>query len=226
MSAVVALSGGMDSATVLAKAIEEYGPDKVCAVGFQYGSKHNVLELQAARQIAIEMDVDFEFLDVRSLFNKSSSALMDKTKSVPEGYYEAETMRQTVVPGRNLIFLSILASLAENRKAETVWTGIHAGDHFIYPDCRPAFFDAANAAIWASTDQKVRLRAPFLNETKLEILQYGVAVGVPYHMTRTCYTNQPTACGKCGSCQERLTAWARLGQPDPIEYESRALIQP
>lgn len=221
--AIIALSGGMDSTTLLAEAIS-MEREIILAVGFQYGSKHNPYELTAAKKVAKHFSVPFHIVDVEGVFKGFNSALMDDKRDVPEGYYEGENMRQTVVPGRNLIFSSILAGLAESMKAEELFLGIHAGDHAIYPDCRPEFAIALAGAIQASSEGKVRLCVPFLRLFKEHILVRGHQLNVPYNLTRTCYKNQKTACGKCGSCQERLDAFKKVGREDPIEYESRDLF--
>jgi 7-cyano-7-deazaguanine synthase len=212
----------MNSTTLLAEALQSH--DVVLAVGFQYGSKHNPYEINAARAIASFYKVKYRRIDIQDAFDGSKSALMEDIRDVPEGYYEGENMRATVVPGRNLIFASIAAAIAESAEAQFVFMGIHAGDHHIYPDCRPEFALALGAAIKASSDGKVDLAVPFLRFHKEHILKRGFELSVPYDMTRTCYKDQYTACGKCGSCQERLAAFAKLGQKDPIPYETRVLI--
>jgi 7-cyano-7-deazaguanine synthase len=229
MKVIVALSGGMDSATLLAEALDS--GHRVVPVGFKYPSKHNFWERKAAQKIQHHYWLDpeshiddFRTIDLTSLFDGFSSDLLESGGDIPEGHYEAENMRQTVVPGRNIIFASVLAGLAWSVEAEEVWLGIHAGDHFIYPDCRPGFFIAMDEAIRYGTDEKVALQAPFLQVTKKEILERGNELKVPYHLTRTCYKDQEVACGKCGSCQERLSAFASLGLQDPLEYETRELL--
>lgn len=222
--AIVALSGGMDSATVLAEAISQEREIVEC-VGFYYGSTHNVFENAKADALAKQYEIPFRLISLATVMDGfKSNLLKSNDKPIPEGHYEADSMRQTVVPGRNLIFISILTGLAWSRDAAEIWLGIHAGDHFIYPDCRPDFFTAMRAAVEYGSDHKVTLQAPFLGVTKYEILQRGQKLGVPYNLTRTCYKPQETACGKCGSCQERLTAFRRLGVEDPIPYESRQLL--
>jgi len=213
----------MDSTTLLAEALDQ-GHD-VEAVGFYYGSKHNPHENTAARSLASNyFKVPFILLDVAPVMSHLRSALTSLDQEVPEGHYEAENMRKTVVPGRNLIFLSLLAAHAESTGLDEVWLGIHAGDHHIYPDCRPEFFYPAKETVEASSDKKVTLRAPFLNMDKTKIIALGRKLGVPYSLTRTCYKDSVLACGRCGSCQERLTAFAANGIEDPLSYESRSLI--
>lgn len=221
---IVALSGGMDSCTVLAKALAYHNGNVDC-IGFTYGSKHNKYEQEAAIAIAKFYMVPFDQVNLTSVvLPYVKSDLLRTGGDVPEGHYEAESMKQTVVPGRNIIFCSILAGIAWSREAEAIWVGIHAGDHHIYPDCRPEFYFHMDRAVYEGTDHKVRLEAPFLHADKSIILQEGFDLGTPYHLTRTCYKNQKVACGKCGSCQERLTAFKRLDREDPIDYETRELM--
>lgn len=220
---VVALSGGMDSGTLLGDVIDQ-GMEVVQTVGFRYGSKHNPYENEAARKLAKFYRVPHRLIDLTNAFDGARSDLMAEGGDIPEGHYEADSMKRTVVPGRNLIFAAILASIAESNNAYFVFMGIHAGDHHIYPDCRPEFAIALAAAIKASTEGKVDLAAPYLRYHKLDILKRGFQIGVPYEYTRTCYKDQPIACGKCGSCQERLTAFNLIGIKDPIDYKTRTLL--
>ena len=224
MKALVSLSGGMDSTTVLAEAIDTYGAVEVGAVGFTYGSKHNFYENAAARKIAWNYGVPFELLDLSTVMKGFKSNLMKSGGDIPEGHYESESMSQTVVPGRNIIFISILSGLAWSNEYEEIWLGLHAGDHAIYEDCRPAFFHSMNAAVVNGTGERVSLRAPFLHGNKQTIIRRGLKLDVPYHLTRTCYKDQEVACGKCGSCQERLEAFDANVIDDPIEYVSRQIL--
>ena len=161
-------------------------------------------------------------IDISGAFNEFKSNLLLSGDEIPEGHYEHESMTKTVVPGRNLILASIMAGLAESVGAGVVALGVHTGDHHIYPDCRPNFIAALYEVIRSSSDGKVIVQAPFLNLDKTEILKIGftkVGVPVPYHLTRTCYKNQAASCGRCGSCTERLEAFANIGMKDHIEYE-------
>lgn len=223
VKAIVSLSGGMDSAAVLGD-VTNAGIEVVAAVGFIYGSKHNPWEVVAARKIAEHYKVPYELIDLTAAFAGFKSSLLKGQGPVPEGHYEAESMSATVVPARNIIFASILAGIAWSRGAEQVYLGVHAGDHHIYPDCRPEFLQAMAIAIARGTDLKVALMAPYVNGTKVDIIRRGMILGVPFQLSRTCYKDQTIACGKCGSCQERLAAFAANGLTDPIDYESRVLL--
>lgn len=222
-TAIVSLSGGMDSTATLAKAIRE-GVEVKRAIAFRYGSKHGRHENNAARAIAASYGIPFSVLDISAAMQFTTSNLLAAGDAIPEGYYEAESMRLTVVPGRNSIFIAILASIAESEGISEVWLGIHSGDHHIYPDCRPAFFDAMDNAVIASSDGRVSLVAPYLLGDKASILRENIPFGVPFALTRTCYTDNAIACGRCGSCQERLAAFASIGEEDPLPYASRDLI--
>jgi len=217
---VLGLSGGMDSSTLagyyLAKGYE------VHPLIFTYGSKHNKYENECAFKIAKVLGchtpklVKLDF--IKDLFK---SNLLQDQGEIPEGHYEDENMTKTVVPGRNSIFITIMSGYAESIGASIIAAGVHAGDHHIYPDCRPDFINAMCHAILKSSENKVLLEAPFLNYTKIDILKIGYSfkTPLPYELTRTCYKDQELSCGKCGSCQERLEAFNLLGKQDPIEYE-------
>lgn len=219
MKAVVSLSGGIDSTTVLAWFLREYGGPVLC-VSFSYGSKHNKYENEAARKVAEFYKQPLIELDITGVMAGFTSNLLKTGGDIPEGHYTEPSMSQTVVPARNIIFASILAGVAWSNEAPKVALGIHQGDHAIYPDCRPSFFYAMNRAISEGTGSKVSLLAPFLHYNKAEIVEWGVhELAVPYHLTRTCYKDQLPACGKCGSCVERLEAFKLAGGKDPVEYE-------
>lgn len=220
--AIVSLSGGMDSATVLAQALS--AGREVEAVGFYYGSKHNRYENVCAALLAAHYDVPYQLLSFRDIAQHFRSNLLQGQGAVPEGHYEQENMTQTVVPGRNIIFISILAGLAWSRDAGEIWLGIHQGDHAIYEDCRPGFFHAMNMAIREGTGARVTLRAPFLDTNKSGIVRRGLELQVPYGLTRTCYKDQEVACGKCGSCVERREAFLLNDAKDPIPYQDNSLL--
>lgn len=223
---VMGLSGGMDSSTLLGVLLDE--GYEVYACLFSYGSKHNKYENQAAKDVVAFYQAriptsalhTYDF-DLSNLTAGFKSALLKTGEEIPEGHYNDENMKKTVVPGRNLIFISLMAGLAESIGAEVIALGVHAGDHHIYPDCRPEFTKAADLTIFLSSDKKVQLITPFEKLTKQGILMAGLRTGiyVPYHLTRTCYKAQEISCGKCGSCQERLEAFKLVGITDPIVYE-------
>lgn len=219
MKTVIALSGGLDSTCLLAKCLD-YKDHLIC-VGFNYGSKHNQYENQAASKICWDhYKIPFHLMDLTPLFKDFRSSLLKTGDGIPEGHYQEGSMKSTVVPCRNMIFASILAGLAESHDCETIQIAVHAGDHHIYPDCRPGFIDSMRSAILVATDNKVLLKTPFLYLTKTEVLSEGLQVGAPLQFTRTCYKDQVVACGKCGSCIERLEAFKENGVADPLSYEN------
>lgn len=224
MRAIVALSGGMDSATVLAECLQRHPSTELLAVSFAYGSKHGVYERIMAVELAGYYSVKHRILDLTGAMSCFRSDLLKTGGPVPEGHYAEESMRRTIVPFRNGIFLSLLAGVAGSEEANEIWCGVHAGDHFIYPDCRPQFVSDMRHAIQSGLGREVSLIAPFLYVTKVEILWRGLELDVPYRLTRTCYQDQLVACGKCGSCQERLAAWQAIGLADPLEYASREIL--
>jgi len=220
MKSIVLLSGGMDSATLLAQAVSQQGADNVTAVAFDYGQRH-ARELEAAEALAAHYEVELVLLDLKgaaAAFAGSSQTSPDI--KVPEGHYAEESMKATVVPNRNMVMLSLAAALAISRKAEVVGYGAHAGDHTIYPDCRPEFTQAMKLALLTCDWQTVGLWTPWLHVRKSDICTIGKRLGVPFSVTWSCYKGGEKHCGKCGTCVERREAFAEAGIEDPTEYEA------
>jgi len=221
---VVGLSGGMDSTTLLGFLLNKEYSVECCT--FTYGSKHNKWESQAALAVVDfyrqqHYHVGHHRFDLTEVFSDFKSDLLLTGGDIPEGHFESEVMKQTVVPGRNLIMSSIMLGLAESIKATYIALGVHSGDHHIYPDCRPAFVNALREVAEVQTEGKVTVSAPFQMYNKEQILGLGYSLDpiVPYYETRTCYKDQKVSCGKCGSCQERLEAFASINRKDPLKYE-------
>ena len=214
--AVVVISGGMDSATLLYKVINE-GYD-TSTISFDYGQKHKK-ELQYAQQICHELGVKNTIVSLEVLNALAPSALTRKEWDVPEGHYADENMKQTVVPNRNMVMLSLATSYAISKKARFLFYGVHSGDHAIYPDCRPDFYASMRDAIMRADWCEVLLKAPFIMMDKGDIAIEGKKLGVNYELTWTCYQGREKACGKCGSCVERLEAFEKADMVDPLEYE-------
>lgn len=217
---VMGLSGGMDSATVLGYFVNQGA--KVYPLFFNYGSKHNKYELECSKKLTEYYNTEpLKIVDLDFIGKLFKSNLLQGQGEIPEGYYNSSNMSLTVVPGRNSIFISIMAGYAESVGAGLVAIGTHMGDHDIYPDCRANFIQAMDLAIRLSSDGKVRITTPIqlLDKTGILKMGYGFAKPVPYEMTRTCYKDQELSCGKCGSCTERLEAFANIGKTDPIKYQ-------
>ena len=218
---IVIVSGGMDSVTLL------YHMNKISNVigvlSFDYGQKHR-LEIEKAKFHTNKLGIEHKIIDLSCLKDLLKSSLTGDS-DVPEGHYEDENMKNTVVPNRNMIMLSIAAGYAASKGAEKIAYGAHSGDHCIYPDCRPEFIEKLGDAIKICHFTPIRLIAPFSTLDKAGILKIGMPLGVDYSQTLTCYNGGEVACGKCGSCQERLEAFKMIGIEDPIEYASREIIK-
>lgn len=215
--AIIVLSGGMDSTTALAWALaNEY--DVLGTIHFQYGSKHNDNEWQAAQQITKHYNVPIQRVDLPFINQIFKSDLLKSGGDIPEGHYADQSMQRTVVPFRNGIMLSIAGGYAESVGAEAVVLGNHFGDHAIYPDCRTEFVKAMNDAIKAGTYANVELVSPFCNMTKTDIAKIGHGLNVPYDLTWSCYKGGDKHCGLCGTCHERIEAFRDSGVTDPTEY--------
>ncbi|MBD3895189.1 7-cyano-7-deazaguanine synthase QueC [Halomonas sp. ML-15] len=218
-SAVVIYSGGMDSFTVLHRALRE--GQRVHALSFDYGQRH-ARELDVARHVCEGLAIPHQVIDIRAIHGLiDNSALTDASRDMPSGDYAADNLAATVVPNRNMILLSLAIAQAVNIGAPRVYYGAHGGDHVLYPDCRPAFVDAMNGVAAIANFEAVEIVAPYLRRGKEEILADGLAMGLDYAETWTCYLGGELACGTCGSCRERLAAFAANGISDPIGYMER-----
>lgn len=213
--AVVLLSGGLDSTVLLAAVLED---DAALAVSFDYGQRHR-LELAAAANVAGKLRADHLVLRVdRQAFAGAGSALIDGP--LDPGPYDLDGPTPAYVPNRNAVLISLAVAVALARGHDAVWYGAHAEDahRFAYPDTTPEFNGAMSAAVYVGTNVAVRLRVPFQWTTKDEIVKLGLALDAPLELTLSCYAGRRPACGECASCLARLAAFARAGQPDPIDY--------
>ncbi len=216
--AVVVYSGGLDSTTLLYKLIAE-GTEVRC-LGFNYGQRHRK-ELERAADICESLGVPYQVVDMSGLAALlPGSSQTDYSVEVPEGHYEEESMKKTVVPNRNMIMLAMAAAHAIAMDIEWIAYAAHAGDHAIYPDCRPSFVNAMERAFQQSDWKEVHLFAPYalIGLDKGDIVAEGIRLGVPYEKTWTCYKGLEKHCGKCGSCRERKDAFLKAGAVDPTEY--------
>lgn len=216
VSCVVLLSGGMDSATLLGEAVQRF--NNVRTLTFNYNQRHK-REIQSAIALASHYKVPNKVVDI-SVMNEllQGSSLTSPSVAVPKGHYEEKSMQATVVPGRNTILLSMAAGHAASLGYSHISFAAHAGDHAIYPDCRPEYVDAMNRVFSMFDYVPVQIWAPFLDGTKIDILRIGLELGIPYQLTWTCYEGEQLACGKCGSCIERIEAFVKNKAVDPIPY--------
>lgn len=212
---VIILSGGMDSTTML----YEYRERIALALSFDYGSNHNAREIPFARLHCERLGIPHIVIPLDFMGRYFKSSLLEGADAIPEGHYEDENMRSTVVPFRNGIMLSIAVGIAESNDLRYVMMANHGGDHTIYPDCTPAFVDAFSRAAQAGTYVGVQLLSPYTHITKGAIARRGKALGIDYAETWSCYKGSAKHCGKCGTCVERREALAEAGIEDTTEYE-------
>ncbi|HEX3036305.1 MAG TPA: 7-cyano-7-deazaguanine synthase QueC [Thermodesulfobacteriota bacterium] len=219
--AVVIVSGGVDSSTLLYKAIRENY--EIYALTFIYGQKHSK-EIKSARRICDGLNVSHKVVDLSTLSEVlSGSALTDSNVDIPEVPADSshyETLKATIVPNRNSIFLSIAIGYAVSIGANHVFFGAHHSDRGVYPDCRREFVQAfENAERLANDNPNLIILAPFVDMNKSQIVKLGAELGVPYKETWSCYKGGKIHCGVCSSCRERKRAFQEAEVPDPTEYE-------
>jgi 7-cyano-7-deazaguanine synthase len=214
---VIILSGGIDSTTLLYQLVSK--KKNVYALTFNYGQKHSK-EIECAKKTCRVLNVPHKILNLQSLSSSGLFGESSLTSSVPipEGHYADESMKSTVVPNRNMIMLSMAIAYAISLNAKSVYYGAHAGDHAIYPDCRPIFVDNMKKVAEVCHYYPVSIETPFVNIDKGQIVEIGNKLKVDYSKTWTCYKGEEKACGKCGSCVERLEAFKMNGLKDPIQY--------
>lgn len=222
--ALVLCSGGVDSTTLLAMAVERYGAENVYALRVFYGQKHE-RELLAARQVAEHYGVEQRYLDLSIIFAESDSSLLaGSSQAVPHEAYakqiddaSGDTV-STYVPFRNGLFLSTAASIALSLDCSFVCYGAHADDWAgcAYPDCSPEFVGAMARAIDTGTGGALQLVAPFVNWSKARIVEEGLKLGVPFELTWSCYEGGDEPCGACATCLDRQRAFELNGTVDPL----------
>ncbi len=227
MKALVLFSGGLDSTTCLAMAIKKYGKENVLALSVYYGQKHKK-EMESADKIIKYYQCQHQTLDLKEIFKESKCSLLESSqKEIPLGSYEEQLNKEknaaisTYVPYRNGLFLSVAASIALSVDATEIYYGAHADDAILnaYPDTSIAFNEAIAKAIYIGSGNKLTIVAPFINKSKAEVVKMGLELKVPYELTWSCYEGKDKACGKCGTCIDRLKAFAANGVKDPIDYE-------
>ena len=211
---LLVLSGGMDSVTML----YDYRERIAACVNFHYGSNHNERERECARLNCRRLGIELIEIDLGFMGRYFESSLLSGADDIPEADYAEDNMHSTVVPFRNGIMLAVAAGLAESRGLSTIMLANHAGDHAIYPDCRPGFVDAMGKAIAEGTYEHLTLFCPYTNLTKSDIVKRGVELGVDYRNTYSCYRGGERHCGTCGTCTERHEALADAGL-NPADFD-------
>lgn len=214
-NSLIVVSGGMDSITML----YEYAQSIELAVSFNYGSNHNARELECAAYHCKNLGIDHLVIDLGFIGRYFHSSLLEGASAVPEGDYDFDNMKSTVVPFRNGIMLAAAAGLAESHGLTRIMIANHSGDHAIYPDCRASFIRAMGIAINEGTYDNIMLYAPYTLLTKTQIAERGKMLGVDYSRTYSCYKGGEKHCGRCGTCKERQRAMVEAGIEDPTEYE-------
>lgn len=213
---VLIYSGGMDSTTML----YEFKDRIAVALSFHYGSNHNDKELAFARLHCERLGIKHIVISLDFIGKMFHSSLLEGADKIPEGNYDDENMRSTVVPFRNGIMLSVAAGLAESEGLRYVMMANHAGDHAIYPDCRPGFVKAMSEAIQNGTYEGIEIDAPYTGLKKADIARRGKNLGINYEETWSCYKGGGHHCGKCGTCQERKQAFREAGIDDKTIYDN------
>lgn len=212
---IIVLSGGMDSVTML----HEFASEIKVAVSFDYGSKHNAKEIPFAALHCQQLGIQHIVIPLDFMTRYFKSSLLMGGEDIPEGNYDDENMKSTVVPFRNGIMLSVAAGLAESHGLKRLFIANHFGDHAIYPDCRAGFIKAMNEAVSEGTYEHIRIEAPYTGISKTDIAKRGAKLGINYAETWSCYKGGEKHCGKCGTCMERKEAFREAGLTDPTIYE-------
>ena len=214
-NAIIILSGGMDSVTLL----HDYKEYIALAVTFDYGSNHNKRETEFAAYHCKLLGIEHIVIPLEFMGKYFKSSLLEGADAIPEGHYEDENMKSTVVPFRNGIMLAIACGLAESRGLKSVFIANHAGNHAIYPDCRATFIASMSESMSYGTYDHIGINAPYTSLTKTQIAAIGKQLGIDYATTYSCYKGGEKHCGKCGTCVERKEALREAGIDDPTEYE-------
>ena len=221
-STIVIYSGGVDSTTLLYYMRSE--GHRIKALGIDYGQRH-IKELAAARSICDTVNVEFRIGNLSELGPLlAGSALTSHDLDVPDGHYTDESMQLTVVPNRNMLMLSVAIAWAVSSDFGGVAYAAHAGDHAIYPDCRPEFVDALFHAARVCHYRPIDVVSPFIHKTKADIVKIGDELSVPFAQTWSCYRGETLHCGRCGTCTERAEAFVLAGVSDPTVYSSTPRI--
>ena len=212
---VIIVSGGMDSITLL----HDYKDRIALGISFDYGSNHNAKEIPFAELHCKRLGIKHITIPLEFMHKYFKSSLLEGADAIPEGHYEDENMKSTVVPFRNGIMLAIAAGIAESNGLDHVMIANHGGDHAIYPDCRPEFISTMSSATSTGSYNGVTVIAPYTSITKGDIARRGKELDIDYTETWSCYKGGDKHCGKCGTCVERKEALRDAGIEDFTEYE-------
>lgn len=229
MKALVLFSGGIDSTTCLAIAVEKYGKENVTALSISYGQKHTK-EIEAADNIADYYGIEHIYLDLAKIFEYSDCSLLKHSAmDIPEESYAQQLKKtdgkpvSTYVPFRNGLFLASAASIALSKGCSVIYYGAHSDDAAgnAYPDCSDEFNRSMGKAIYTGSGNQLKIEAPFVNCTKADVVKKGLEIGVPYELTWSCYQGGDKPCGKCGTCIDRAKAFELNGVEDPAIKEEK-----
>ena len=217
MKTIVICSGGLDSVSLAHMVAQDH--ELAGLISFDYGQRHRK-ELDYAALCAQRLGVPHDIIDLRPVGAVLTGSALTDDVDVPDGHYAEDSMKVTVVPNRNAIMLTVAFGAAAARGADAVATAVHGGDHFIYPDCRPAFTEAFEAMQKLALDgyADVSLFTPFVHRSKADIVTEGARVNTPFAQTWSCYKGGDNHCGRCGTCVERREAFHLAGIPDPTIY--------
>ena len=224
MKALVLFSGGVDSTTCLAMAVDRYGAENVTALSVRYGQKHEK-ELEAAEKLRSFYGVRRKTLDLTPVFADSDCSLLSASgREIPKDSYASQLSGtdgkpvSTYVPFRNGLFLAAAASVALSEGCGEIWYGAHSDDAAgnAYPDCSDAFNEATGSAIRLGSGGQLTLVAPFVKKNKAAVVAEGLRLGVPYELTWSCYEGGEKPCGVCGTCRDRIAAFRANGVEDPL----------
>lgn len=227
MKALVLSSGGVDSTTCLALAVNNFGKENVTALSITYGQKHSK-EIRSARAVADYYGVEYILLDLSEMFRFSDCSLLSSSeKEIPHESYSSQIEKtngspvSTYVPFRNGLFISSAAAIAISKGCDVIYYGAHGDDSAgnAYPDCSPEFNKAISDAVYIGSGNMLKVEAPFVSVPKKDVVKKGLELNAPYHLTWSCYEGGEKQCGVCGTCIDRRNAFESNGVTDPVEYE-------
>ncbi len=228
MKALVLSSGGIDSTTCLAVAIEKFGKENVISLSIGYGQKHSK-EIDSARKVADYYNIEHIEADLSQMFKYSDCSLLESSDAeIPHESYDEQIKKSdgkpvsTYVPFRNGLFISTAASIAISKECNIIYYGAHSDDSAgnAYPDCSADFNKAIGDAVYIGSGEQLKIEGPFVNLTKKDVVKKGLELNAPYHLTWSCYEGDDVQCGTCGTCIDRKKAFSANGTTDPVKYKN------